>query len=489
MRGVPYLWPSGQEQRLGAMVAAVLAGLVGWLAGQMMRHWRQWLRQLQLLERFWWIPIATGLVVGLCLWGLPLAAFSGENQLKPLVLGDWSLSTAILMISAIAKLLMVGLCLETGWRGGQFFPVILASSALGMGLHQWIPWLGGLDSWSAGSGRRQPLGSAVLSLAGAGSGSGAAARPRCRRVGHRTAGGTTAAARPLSGLIAGLIAALAWTLASSLWRSLSTSLNAIQLNGLKNALASLVLLPVLITLPWGQQPEALFWLLTSGGLGIALGDSLYLAALRRLGTRRTLTMESLSPLFAASSGWFTWENNFPQRPGLVLCWSQPPWRSSPCSNRLTTLERDRQSRVQLQGVLMALLAVACGVAGAGVSRSVLISADLTPLQSAACRLLGGLLLLLPWMRIRWRRMTMPCPQPRPRERRWVTVLIATLLGTVLGILLQQIALQQLPLGIATTVLSTAPVMALLVARAEKDRLGWQGLMASCWQSAAWRWPC
>ncbi|WP_255478363.1 chloride channel protein [Synechococcus sp. A18-25c] len=150
MRGVPYLWPTGQEQRLGAMVAAVLAGLVGWLAGQMMRRWRQWLRQFHLLERFWWTPIATGLVVGLCLWGLPLAAFSGENQLKPLVLGAWTLSTEMLVLSAIGKLLMVGLCLETGWRGGQFFPVILASSALGMGLHQWIPWIGGLDSWSAG---------------------------------------------------------------------------------------------------------------------------------------------------------------------------------------------------------------------------------------------------------------------------------------------------------------------------------------------------
>ena len=56
----------------------------------------------------------------------------------------------MLVLSAIGKLLMVGLCLETGWRGGQFFPVILASSALGMGLHQWIPWIGGLDSWSAG---------------------------------------------------------------------------------------------------------------------------------------------------------------------------------------------------------------------------------------------------------------------------------------------------------------------------------------------------
>ncbi|MAA96968.1 MAG: EamA family transporter, partial [Stappia sp.] len=34
------------------------------------------------------------------------------------------------------------------------------------------------------------------------------------------------------GILAGLVAALAWTVASSLWRGLSTSLNAIQLNGL-----------------------------------------------------------------------------------------------------------------------------------------------------------------------------------------------------------------------------------------------------------------
>lgn len=283
----------------------------------------------------------------------------------------------------------------------------------------------------------------------------------------------------MSGVIAGLIAALAWTLASSLWRSLSTSLSAIQLNGLKNALASLVLLPVLITLPWGQQPQALIWLLISGGLGIALGDSLYLAALRRLGTRRTLTMESLAPLIAASSGWLTLGEQLPRGGWVgaflvttsvaIVALQQPPE---------TTRLSDRQSNVQRQGVLLALLAVACGVAGAGVARSVLISADLTPLQSAACRLLGGLVLLLPWMRIRRQRMTMSGPEQHQRERRWPTVLIATLLGTVLGVLLQQITLQKLPLGIATTVLSTAPVMALLVARSEKDRLGWQGLAAS-----------
>ena len=88
------------------------------------------------------------------------------------------------------------------------------------------------------------------------------------------------------GLLAGLIAALAWTLASSLWRGLTTSLSALQLNGLKNGIATLLLLPVLLTLPWMQNKQGLIVLLLSGGVGIALGDSFYLAALRRLGTRR-----------------------------------------------------------------------------------------------------------------------------------------------------------------------------------------------------------
>ena len=102
------------------------------------------------------------------------------------------------------------------------------------------------------------------------------------------------------GILAGLVAALAWTVASSLWRGLSTSLNAIQLNGLKNGIACAASLPVLITLPWNGEGKSLMLLMISGGIGISLGDSFYLAALKRLGTRRTLTLESLAPVAAAT---------------------------------------------------------------------------------------------------------------------------------------------------------------------------------------------
>ena len=276
------------------------------------------------------------------------------------------------------------------------------------------------------------------------------------------------------GILAGLVAALAWTVASSLWRGLSTSLNAIQLNGLKNAIACAALLPVLIALPWTGEGKSLVLLLISGGVGISLGDSFYLAALKRLGTRRTLTLESLAPVAAATGGWFAmgeqlsvqgWAGALMVTISVVLvAVQQPP---------ATTRQRDRSRSVQLQGLVLALLAVICGVAGAGLSRTVLLSSALTPMQSAACRLLGGLLLLLPWLRY-----GASFPQPRPQHVRWPRVLAATLLGTILGILLQQVVLQRLPLGIGITVLSTAPVMALLVARAEGDRLKPSVLFAS-----------
>lgn len=276
------------------------------------------------------------------------------------------------------------------------------------------------------------------------------------------------------GVLAGLFAALAWTLASSLWRGLVTSLSALQLNGLKNAIACMALLPVLISLPWTHEVPGLLLLLLSGGIGISLGDSFYLAALRRLGTRRTLTLESLSPLAAASGGLLVMGERLSSQAWLgtvmvtvsvvLVARQQPPDDTS---------RNDRSTREQIIGLTLALAAVICGVTGAAVSRNVLMTTDLSPIQSASARLLGGLLLLLPWLRFHT-----AFPQPRPKIARWPRVLLATGLGTVLGILLQQVVLQQLPLGVGITVLSTAPVMALLVARAEGDHPLAAGWLAS-----------
>jgi drug/metabolite transporter (DMT)-like permease len=214
----------------------------------------------------------------------------------------------------------------------------------------------------------------------------------------------------------------------------------------------------------------LLLLALSGVLGIALGDSLYFAALRRLGTRRTLTIDAGGPAVAALGG-LVWLAEVPvplQWLGLGLI---------TLALLLVALQRPSsaaEGRLQLQGVALAVGALLCGSGGALISRAALRDAALDPLQSASVRLLAAACVLLPLL-WGWRHRG---SGPRPSARRWPLGLLATLLGTTAGIAVQQMALQRLPGGTAVALLATAPLMAIPLAHLEGDRPGWRGWLAA-----------
>ena len=269
------------------------------------------------------------------------------------------------------------------------------------------------------------------------------------------------------GVMAALAAALAWTTASGLWRSLSDLGSAVRLNAIKNGIASLLFLPVLATLPWQDETTAVLILLLSGLIGIAAGDSFYLAALRRLGTRRTLTVEASGPVLASIGG-------------VVLMGDIPTlgnWIGAGLVSIAVVLialqaKAEQSSSSQLQaGIVLSLIAVVCGLSGAFLARHVLISTALSPIQSAAIRLLGGCIGLIPVMR----KLSFLQGLSTPVQLR---LLSATVLGTNLGIVLQQMVFQSMPVGPGVTLMSTAPVMALWVGQLEGDRIQLAGVAAA-----------
>jgi drug/metabolite transporter (DMT)-like permease len=264
---------------------------------------------------------------------------------------------------------------------------------------------------------------------------------------------------------AALAAAMAWTTASALWRSLSQFGTAIELNGLKNGLALLFFLPFLFTLPWTDQTGAIVVLLLSGVIGIAAGDSFYLGGLRRLGTQRALTVEAIGPVLASMGGVLMMGDTV--RPAA---WAGALLVS--CAVVLVAQQSKASSATNgtAFGLLLCVLAVMCGLSGAFLSRHVLITSSLSPMQTAAVRLLGGWLGLLPLLRGRL------SPKHLPKGV-VAKVVLATLLGTNLGIVLQQIVFQILPVGQGITLMSTAPVMALFLHRLEGESLQWQGVVA------------
>ena len=335
----------------------------------------------------------------------------------------------------------------------------------------------------------------------------------------------------LIGVVAALAAALCWTLASSLWRRLPTSLGPGQLNLLKNLVALALQLPLLLALvaiggtgaggAAGAGSVAL--LLLSGVVGIALGDSFYLAALRRLGTRRALTFDAAGPaLSAIGAALLLAEVPAPRQwlgIGLIslavlLVAAQTPRQAprqapatapsdaiataprtglvtAPAAGSLDSI-RSPGSRgptglpgpsaamgpglhsQQGLGILLALAAVFCGVAAALLSRAALREGLFSPLLSATLRLGAAALVMLPML---WRLPT-AARRPLPAQRRWPLLLLATLLGTCAGLVLQQTALAQLNGGLAVALLSTGPVMALPLAPLEGDRPGALGLAAA-----------
>ena len=102
------------------------------------------------MNRWPWWPLLTGLLLGALMHWLPLVPFAGEEQLRPLLEDQNSSATAVLLLSGLVKLIMLGLCLETGWRGGIFFPLFLVACTIGMAFHQLLPDVGSLGSWCGG---------------------------------------------------------------------------------------------------------------------------------------------------------------------------------------------------------------------------------------------------------------------------------------------------------------------------------------------------
>lgn len=75
-----------------------------------------------------------GALLGIFGMSVPFAMFSGEAQME--VLSETYLAYAPAMLFGIgaAKLLVTNVCIQSGWKGGHFFPVIFSGVSIGYGV-------------------------------------------------------------------------------------------------------------------------------------------------------------------------------------------------------------------------------------------------------------------------------------------------------------------------------------------------------------------
>ncbi len=75
-----------------------------------------------------------GLILSVMGTVLPLTMFSGEHQIHTLTETYLDFAPWVLILTGAAKLLLTNVCIQSGWRGGHFFPVIFCGISIGYGV-------------------------------------------------------------------------------------------------------------------------------------------------------------------------------------------------------------------------------------------------------------------------------------------------------------------------------------------------------------------
>ncbi len=266
------------------------------------------------------------------------------------------------------------------------------------------------------------------------------------------------------GFIAAISAVFSWTFACSVWRRESKNLLPRQINIYKNVLASIFFLPVALTINWVSDLTSIFVLVISGIVGISIGDTLYINSLKIIGTRKTLSFEALTPIIATTLGTFSINEIYPQRVwigSLIVSFSLL------MIVRQNTFQKKGTSETNILGILCALGSVFCAVFAALLSRIILISSTLTPLQTSEIRLLSASMFLF----FIFKKDFIELLNNRSiTKNKNSNLILSTLIGTNFGILFQQIVFKFLPIGIGWTLLSLSPVFALFISKREGDEI-------------------
>ncbi len=266
------------------------------------------------------------------------------------------------------------------------------------------------------------------------------------------------------GFFAAISAVFSWTFACSIWRRESENLLPRKINIYKNVLASIFFLPVVLTISWFSDIFSILILMISGIVGIAIGDNLYINSLKIIGTRKTLSFEALTPIIATTLSTFSTHEIYSQKVwigSLIVSFSLL------MIVRQNTFQKEVSREKNILGILSASGSVLCAVLAALLSRVILISSTLTPLQTTEIRLLSASLFLFLffkkdfWNLLYNRSIT---------KKNHLNLILSTLLGTNFGILFQQIVFKSLPIGIGWTLLSISPICALFISKREGDKI-------------------
>ena len=269
------------------------------------------------------------------------------------------------------------------------------------------------------------------------------------------------------GILSAFGACISWTYACFIWREQTIKYSSIDINFVKNIIAFLVFLPAFINFNFTSEIKVIITLLISGIIGIGLGDTFYIKSLSIFGTRKTLSVESISPILAALSGKVFINENLSIRTwiGIIIVSISLFLILKDNKNSVSKQSKVTKEKNNIGIYLFPFLSVLCAVIGGLLSRKVFLISNFSPLETTEIRLVGAIFFLLTITKLKFNFFLKELS-----NKNQMKFFLSIMLGTNIGILLQQVVFKTLPLGIGWTLLSTSPVISLLFAKKEEGNI-------------------
>ena len=280
------------------------------------------------------------------------------------------------------------------------------------------------------------------------------------------------------GELCALITATVWAGTSILIAAVSSKIGSIQTNIGRMLLSTIFFVSSILVfrLPVTVSSKQLLYLGLSALVGIVFGDTFLFKAFHQIGARLSMLIMALSPAIGAGlayiflgetlSGWGV--------VGIVV---------TLCGIALVVLERSAPvpggGRVTTFGLLCAFLGAFGQGTGVVFTKLVFLEGPINGIVATFLRISMALLFLLP-MAIFVQRIPNPIPLLRREKRIFFFLLSIAFFGTFGGVTLSMLAVAYAKVGIASTLISTSPVLMLpMVKVVYRERLSWKAIGGAC----------
>jgi drug/metabolite transporter (DMT)-like permease len=281
----------------------------------------------------------------------------------------------------------------------------------------------------------------------------------------------TGADQHVIGVFAALASAASWAVGTILFKGIGTEFSASAMTLIKSLLSMVLLAIGLIFVGWTRIPvSSLVFLILSGLIGIAAGDTCFFAALQRLQVHQLIVLMMLAPALTLVMA-ILFLGEMPSRTawlGIALV------LTGVSLTLAADLRRGESSGGTLAGIVFGFLAILCMGGSVIIAKAGL--GEVPALQGTFLRMFAGFAGMLA-VALAKRQITASLG-PLRRAGLQGRFLVAVTVVTFGGFWLSLLAVKRLNVSVANTLLATEPLFALplslLWLRERPVALAWSG---------------